>query len=248
MLGIPEIPAEVIACLPSAILGFVSRDGTVGGVARCDSRGGSRQSRHRNFMNGAASMGSPRARWKSCRLMQQGVSNKTISRELGIELSTVKNHVHSILAKLGVHRRGEAISLLYAHEKAAGGWDVLPPIGRADADDIDDELPPEACWPDARPVVLTSGGGPVDLSAGRRIFDPPIIDDRTSACRWLRLRQSGLLGANELRECIAVRSEAFGRWHRVKRRRSAHISSRPGSATPITASMWATAKSCTTAR
>ena len=76
------------------------------------------------------------------RLMQQGVSNKTISRELGIELSTVKNHVHSILAKLGVHRRGEAISLLYAHEKAVGGWDVLPriePMPMAD-DDLDDGL------------------------------------------------------------------------------------------------------------
>ena len=78
------------------------------------------------------------------RLMQQGVSNKTISRELGIELSTVKNHVHSILAKLGVHRRGEAISLLYAHEKAVGGWDVLPPIERSEADELDDEPSAEA--------------------------------------------------------------------------------------------------------
>ena len=50
------------------------------------------------------------------RLMQQGLPNKTISRQLGIELSTVKNHVHSILAKLGAHSRGEAISLLYRYE------------------------------------------------------------------------------------------------------------------------------------
>jgi DNA-binding NarL/FixJ family response regulator len=50
--------------------------------------------------------------------MQQGLPNKTISRQLGIELSTVKNHVHSILAKLGAHNRGEAISLLYRHEKS----------------------------------------------------------------------------------------------------------------------------------
>jgi len=78
------------------------------------------------------------------RLMQQGVSNKTISRELGIELSTVKNHVHSILAKLGVHRRGEAISLLYAHEKAVGGWDVLPTFEPSDVDDLDDDLSHEA--------------------------------------------------------------------------------------------------------
>jgi hypothetical protein len=78
------------------------------------------------------------------RLMQQGVSNKTISRQLGIELSTVKNHVHSILAKLGVHRRGEAISLLYAHEKAGGGWDVLPAFESPDGDDVDGDLPREA--------------------------------------------------------------------------------------------------------
>jgi len=52
------------------------------------------------------------------RLMQQGLPNKSISRQLGIELSTVKNHVHSILAKLGAHNRGEAISLLYRHEKS----------------------------------------------------------------------------------------------------------------------------------
>ena len=48
------------------------------------------------------------------------MSNKMISRTLGIELPTVKNHVHSILAKLGVHRRAEAISLLYRPEGANG--------------------------------------------------------------------------------------------------------------------------------
>jgi len=47
------------------------------------------------------------------KLVQEGMSNKMISRTLGIELPTVKNHVHSILVKLGVHRRAEAISLVY---------------------------------------------------------------------------------------------------------------------------------------
>jgi DNA-binding NarL/FixJ family response regulator len=46
------------------------------------------------------------------RMMRQGLSNKVISRRLGIELSTVKNHVHSVLAKLGVHRRAEAVSFV----------------------------------------------------------------------------------------------------------------------------------------
>jgi two-component system nitrate/nitrite response regulator NarL len=45
------------------------------------------------------------------RLVQAGMSNKMIARELSIELTTVKNHVHSILVKLRVRRRADAISL-----------------------------------------------------------------------------------------------------------------------------------------
>ena len=37
-----------------------------------------------------------------------GLSNKDIARQLGIEVATVKNHVHNILEKLSVRRRGEA--------------------------------------------------------------------------------------------------------------------------------------------
>ena len=42
------------------------------------------------------------------RLIDRGLSNKEIARDLGIEVATVKNHVHNILEKLKVHRRGEA--------------------------------------------------------------------------------------------------------------------------------------------
>src|SRR5439155_827652 len=42
------------------------------------------------------------------RLIDNGLSNKEIARALGIEVATVKNHVHNILEKLQVHRRGEA--------------------------------------------------------------------------------------------------------------------------------------------
>jgi two-component system, NarL family, nitrate/nitrite response regulator NarL len=143
MLGIPGVSAEVIACQPSAILGYVSRDGTV--AVLLDAIRGASRAAMANELHAHVSIDELTTReMEILRLMQQGVSNKTISRELGIELSTVKNHVHSILAKLGVHRRGEAISLLYAHEKAVGGWDVLPPFERSDADDLDDGLPHEA--------------------------------------------------------------------------------------------------------
>jgi DNA-binding NarL/FixJ family response regulator len=132
-LEIAEVPADVLACVPSAILGYVSRDGTVA-VLLDAIRNAARGEVYRSRQVAAASIGASSdcideltvRELEILKLMQQGVSNKTISRELGIELSTVKNHVHSILAKLGVHRRGEAISLLYAHQKAERGWDVIP--------------------------------------------------------------------------------------------------------------------------
>ena len=41
-------------------------------------------------------------------LIQEGLSNKEIARQLVIEVATVKNHVHNILEKLHVRSRGEA--------------------------------------------------------------------------------------------------------------------------------------------
>jgi two-component system nitrate/nitrite response regulator NarL len=41
-------------------------------------------------------------------LISRGLSNKQIARQLGIQVTTVKNHVHNIFDKLRVHRRGEA--------------------------------------------------------------------------------------------------------------------------------------------
>jgi DNA-binding NarL/FixJ family response regulator len=45
-------------------------------------------------------------------LMGEGLSNQQIARTLCIELPTVKNHVHHILEKLDVERRGEAVARL----------------------------------------------------------------------------------------------------------------------------------------
>lgn len=43
--------------------------------------------------------------------VNEGWSNKEIARELGVAVPTVKHHVHSMLTKLGVRRRGEAAAL-----------------------------------------------------------------------------------------------------------------------------------------
>ena len=45
-------------------------------------------------------------------LIDRGLSNKEIARQLKISLPTVKNHVHNILEKLQVRRRGAAAAVL----------------------------------------------------------------------------------------------------------------------------------------
>jgi two-component system nitrate/nitrite response regulator NarL len=55
-------------------------------------------------------------------LMSTGLSNKEIATELVIEVGTVKNHVHNVLRKLQVRRRGEAVALARAerHRRLVG--------------------------------------------------------------------------------------------------------------------------------
>jgi two-component system, NarL family, nitrate/nitrite response regulator NarL len=45
-------------------------------------------------------------------LVEQGRSNKEIARQLAISIATVKNHMHNILQKLQVGRRGQAVARL----------------------------------------------------------------------------------------------------------------------------------------
>ncbi len=45
------------------------------------------------------------------KLIESGCSNKDIARNLGIELATVKNHVHVILEKLHAKNRNEAVAV-----------------------------------------------------------------------------------------------------------------------------------------
>ena len=130
ILGRPELYSEVVACLPAEVLAFVARDATVADLLSAIRAAGGHEHGGTRLMApvpadlpGLLPRPHPSAvahltgrEMEILRLMQQGLPNKSISRQLGIELSTVKNHVHSILAKLGAHNRGEAISLLYRYE------------------------------------------------------------------------------------------------------------------------------------
>ncbi len=127
-LGMPEVETEIITCAAAGVAGYVTRSGSLSdaleailaaarGEVSCSPKAAGFLFRHIATLSGergnGAADGTLTARERQIlRLLQQGLTNKAISRDLGIELATVKNHLHSIFGKLGVHRRAEAVSLL----------------------------------------------------------------------------------------------------------------------------------------
>ena len=75
------------------------------------------------------------------RWVASGLQNKEIAERLDISLATVRNHIHHILEKLGVHSKLEAVSLAFR-----SGW-----IGGDGASPLID--PPEVAGPRVRLVV-----------------------------------------------------------------------------------------------
>jgi len=61
-------------------------------------------------------------------LIDEGLSNKEIAQALCIEIATVKNHVHSILEKLHVARRGEAAAAVRQGIGLRTGFTWLIPL------------------------------------------------------------------------------------------------------------------------
>lgn len=64
-------------------------------------------------------------------LIDRGLTNKEIARELDIETATVKNHVHNLCEKLSVHRRGQATARIRAMLGARVGPALLPSANAA---------------------------------------------------------------------------------------------------------------------
>lgn len=128
-LGVPEIEGEVIACAEAGISGYVPRDGSVAdlitavknavqGELTCSPRIARDLLRHVALL-AAERVEREQRPWRLtpremeiAELVERGLSNKEIARELYIEISTVKNHVHSILERMNVQRRGEAAARL----------------------------------------------------------------------------------------------------------------------------------------
>ena len=120
-LAVPESGPEVVACAEAGIAGYVSREASLdelGDTLRAALRGEAACSRQvtahllRHIaLQARARRGTripreltPRER-EVLHLLNTGMSNKQIAHSLDLQLSTVKNHVHSLLAKFGANGR-----------------------------------------------------------------------------------------------------------------------------------------------
>jgi two-component system nitrate/nitrite response regulator NarL len=133
--AVNEVDYLVLACAEAGIAGYVGPDGSetdlvaaveyaLRGELYCSPRIAALL-----FRRVAALSAQPRKPSEQASLTQreqqilglvgEGMSNKEIGRALRIGDSTVKNHVHSILEKLEVHRRGEAAAQLRARQLAS---------------------------------------------------------------------------------------------------------------------------------
>ena len=126
--GVVGTDAEVVALATAGVAGYLRHDAAIEDVAAvlasalrdellCSPRDAATLC-HRVATLSRDGREGPRAAVLSKRelqiasLIDRGLSNKEIARRLGIQATTVKNHVHNILDKLNVHRRGEAAACL----------------------------------------------------------------------------------------------------------------------------------------
>lgn len=127
-IAVPDDGADALACAQTGVAGIVLRTGTlsdleatVAGVARgetvCPPSVVGALVQHlfteASTVRAPADDGRLTSREREVLvLIEQGLTNKEISRRLGIEVRTVKNHVHNVLEKLRVRHRSEAAARL----------------------------------------------------------------------------------------------------------------------------------------
>jgi DNA-binding NarL/FixJ family response regulator len=127
-LGCPEDDGQIIACAEAGACGFLTPDASLAdlvaaidgagdGELLCTPKMAGALLRRVTALAAGRAPGAPASNLtmrelQVVRLIDEGMSNKQIATQLEIELSTVKHHVHNILAKLEVARRSEAVAHL----------------------------------------------------------------------------------------------------------------------------------------
>ncbi len=143
-LAVPELEPEVVRWAEEGTAGYVPRDAglpeleaCVRSVARGEAPYTPRMMaalvRRLAALSAERRPDPPRARLtlrerEIAGLIREGLTNKEIANALSIEPSTVKNHVHNILEKLGVRRRGEAAARLGPMAVRATGRERAPMV------------------------------------------------------------------------------------------------------------------------
>jgi DNA-binding NarL/FixJ family response regulator len=142
--AVDESERDIIACAEAGVAGYVtcqgSMDDLVATIARC-TRGElvcSPRITAMLFRRLGTLVGGPQNAGEALSLtaregqivdlIDAGLSNKEIANRLGIEVATVKNHVHNILEKLSVTTRAEAAARLRsrASSRPARGAAAVP--------------------------------------------------------------------------------------------------------------------------
>jgi two-component system nitrate/nitrite response regulator NarL len=127
-LGVADLESDVLHCAESGIAGFLSRDASLEdlviavesaarGELACSPRTAGMLLHHVATLALAQTSAqvTPTLTVRELqvlRLLDRHLSNKEIAEQLGIEVATVKNHVHNLLEKLKVHRRVDAVASL----------------------------------------------------------------------------------------------------------------------------------------
>jgi DNA-binding NarL/FixJ family response regulator len=134
VLGIPDRVADVVACAEAGIAGYVTNENSFAdlvGTLRSATRGEFSCAAEvaAGLVGRLAALARGRPRSSAAQLtsreleivalIESGFSNKEIARELHIQLTTVKNHVHNLLEKLGVGRRDDAVAAVRRHQRLA---------------------------------------------------------------------------------------------------------------------------------
>jgi two-component system, NarL family, nitrate/nitrite response regulator NarL len=120
-LGVVDREPDMLACIEAGIAGLVSRDAsfdalvaTIESAARgevhCSPQFAGTLVRRVAALAGVREIdgAAERLTARECQivdLLEENLSNKEIAVRLGIEVATVKNHVHNLLEKLQVQRR-----------------------------------------------------------------------------------------------------------------------------------------------
>jgi DNA-binding NarL/FixJ family response regulator len=157
---------DQLMCVEAGITGFVSRHGGVRelvdaiqcvarGDAVCAPQGVAAAFRRlvelsENRATAADDVAQPLSgrELEIMELIDGGLSNKEIARRLSIGVATVKNHVHHILEKLNVSRRGEASARLRQVSARLPSL-ALSRIGRSELTTL----------PDSRTIAKATHGG-----------------------------------------------------------------------------------------